>query len=259
MGLGWGVAGAALGTVMAEAGGVVLGLAALARLGSRPTGVPLAEAFDRAAMLRVIAVNRDIMIRNVALLAAFALFTSMGARTGDVPLAANAILYNMFLVAAYFLDGFATAAETLCGQAVGARNEAAFRRATALSLAWSLGFGLTVWIVFLLAGEAFIDFVSTNAEVRAYARAYLALAAVSPLLGAAAFAFDGIYTGATWTRAMRDLMLASLAIYVLLLVALQGLGNTGLWFALLALLGARGLGQAALYPRLARRTFAQPR
>ena len=85
-------------------------------------------------------------------------------------LAANAVLYNMFLIGGYFLDGFATAAETLCGQAIGARDESAFRRAVRLSLVWSLGFGLAVSAIFLAGGGAFIDFVTTNADVRAFAR-----------------------------------------------------------------------------------------
>src|SRR3712207_2571142 len=176
------------------------------------------------------------MIRNVALILAFSIFSAMGARSGDVTLAANAVLYNMFLIGGYFLDGFATAAETLCGQSIGARDERSFRRATRLSLGWSLGFGLAVSTLFLIGGGPFIDFVSTNPDVRAYAREYLVFAALTPLVGAAAFAFDGIYTGATWTRSMRDLMLLALAVYGLALLAAAGLRNTALWIGLLVFL-----------------------
>jgi MATE family multidrug resistance protein len=198
------------------------------------------------------------MIRNVALILAFSIFSALGARTGDVTLAANAVLYNMFLIGGYFLDGFATAAETLCGQSVGARDERSFRRAIALSLGWSLGFGLAVSAIFLVGGGFFIDFVTTNPEVRAYARDYLVFAALTPLVGAAAFAFDGIYTGATWTRFMRDLMLVALAVYGLVLLAAGGLGNAALWIALLVFLGTRGIGQALLCARLTKQTFATP-
>lgn len=256
VGLEMGVAGAAFGTVLAEIVGLVLGLLVLRRLGSRPWAVPLTEIVQREAMTRTLAVNRDIMIRTVALLAAFAIFTGYGARSGDVTLAANAVLYNMFLVGGYFLDGFATAAETLCGQAIGARREDAFRRAVALSLMWSLGFGAGLSLVFFAGGGAFVDFVSTNPEVRSFARDFIAFAALTPLMGAAAFAYDGIYIGATWTRAMRDLMLVGLAVFALALWATAGLGNAALWTAFLVFLGARGLGQAALYPRLRRQTFS---
>jgi MATE family multidrug resistance protein len=256
VGLGMGVAGAALGTVLAEVGGLAFGLAILRRLGSRPLRVPLREVLDRAAMARTLVVNRDIMIRTMALLAAFAIFTSAGARAGDVTLAANAVLYNMFLVGGYFLDGFATAAETLCGQAVGARREDAFRRAVRIALIWSLVFGAGLAALFLAGGGLFVDVVSTNPEVRALARDFLVFAALTPLAGAAAFAFDGIYIGATWTRAMRDLMLAALAAFALVLWMAGAWGNAALWSAFLAFLAARSLGQAALYPVLARRTFA---
>jgi MATE family multidrug resistance protein len=255
LGFGFGVAGAAAGTAVAEMAGVALGIIVLRRLGSNPFAVAWSEVLDKAAMVQTMAVNRDIMIRNVALILAFSIFSAMGARTGDVTLAANAVLYNMFLIGGYFLDGFATAAETLCGQSVGARDERSFRRAISLSLGWSIGFGLAVSGLFLIGGGLFIDFVTTSPEVRAYARDYLVFAALTPLVGAAAFAYDGIYTGATWTKAMRDLMVAAFAAYALVLLAAGSLGNTALWIALLVFLGTRGLGQAALSARLTRRTF----
>lgn len=250
------VAGAAVGTAIAEVMGAGLGMLVLRHLGTNPFAVSLPKILDRTAMMQTMTVNRDIMIRNVALLLAFAIFSALGARTGDVTLAANAVLYNMFLIGGYFLDGFATAAETLCGQSVGARDERGFRRAIHLSLGWSLGFGFAVSAIFLIGGGLFIDFVSTSPDVRAYARDYLVFAALTPFVGAVAFAFDGIYTGATWTRSMRDLMLLAFAAYAFVLLAAGSLGNHALWIALLVFLSTRGLGQALLYPRLTRRTFS---
>lgn len=256
MGLDLGVAGAALATVIAEAFGVALGFVVLGRLGSHPFRVPWAEIRDRSAILRTLAVNRDIMIRTVALLVAFTVFSAQGARGGDVTLAANAVLHNIFLIGGYFLDGFATAGETLCGQALGARSERAFRRSVSLALGWCLGFGLLVSLIFLVFGTPFIDFVSTSEEVRRQAREFLPLAAFTPFIGAVAFTFDGVFIGATWTRAMRDLMLVSLALFLAALWLLKPYGNWGLWIAMAVFLAARGLGQGFLYPRLARRTFA---
>jgi MATE family, multidrug efflux pump len=256
LGFDLGIAGAAIGTALAEVLGAGLGILVLRRLGSNPFAVAWPEVLNRAAMLQTLAMNRDIMVRNVALILAFSIFSALGARSGDVTLAANAVLYNMFLIGGYFLDGFATAAETLCGQSIGARDERGFRRAVSLSLGWSLGFGLAVSALFLIGGGPFIDFVSTNTDVRAYARDYLVFAALTPFLGAAAFAFDGIYTGATWTRSMRDLMVIALLAYGAILLAAGSLGNTALWIALLAFLSARGLGQFILYPRLTKKTFA---
>jgi MATE family multidrug resistance protein len=108
----------------------------------------------------------------------------------------------------------------------------------------------------LAGGQLFIDFVSTNDAVRTYARAYLPYAALTPLFGALAFEFDGVYIGATWTREMRNLMLLALALYLAASLALRPLGNAGLWIALLLFLAARSVGQMWLYPRLVRRAFA---
>lgn len=258
LGAGFGIAGAALAALGAEAAGLALGLFVVTRLGSRPLRVPLAEIRDAAALRRTLSVNVDVILRTLAIIAAIVLFSALGARQGDVILAANAVLWNLFLIGGFFLDGFATAAETLCGQSVGAGDASGFRTAASLSLRWCLGFGLAVSLVALAGGASFIDFVTTNGPVREAARSFLPLAALAPLAAAAAFAYDGIYIGATWTRAMRNLMLIALAAFGVTLATMQGLGlgNAGLWIAFVTFLAARGLGQAIAYPRLARQTFA---
>ena len=259
LGLELGLAGAAAATLCAEAIGLGLGLVVLARLGSRPFRVPLAEIRDAVAMRRTLAVNADVIVRTLALVGGIVLFSALGARQGDVILAANAVLWNLFLIGGFFLDGFATAAEALCGQALGARDRTTFARAARLSLAWCLAFGIGVSLLALAAGGSFIDAVTTSPAVRETARHYLLLAALAPFVAAAPFAYDGIYIGATWTRAMRNLMLAALLAYGVALGAVQalGLGNTGLWLAFLGFLAARGIGQALAYPGLARRAFAR--
>jgi MATE family multidrug resistance protein len=255
LGLRLGIPGVALAAVIAEAAGVALGLALLVRTGARPWRADPRAVLDGAAMRNMVGVNIDIAIRTVALLTAFAFFTSQGARAGDVTLAANAVLYNLFMVGAFFLDGFATAAEQLCGQALGSRDEAGFRRAVALAVGWSVVVGVAVSAVLFAGGVWFIDLSTTNTAVRAAARQYLLLAALTPLAGAVAFAFDGIYIGATWTAAMRNLMLLALALFLAAFWALGPQGNTGLWLALLVFMLVRGLGQALAYPTLARRAF----
>ncbi len=100
-----------------------------------------ARLFDRGKLLRMLAINRDIMIRTAALIAAYLFFTAQGARAGDVALAANAVLHNFPLVGAFFLDGLANAAEQLCGRAYGARDRTAFGRAVKLIVIWGFVFG----------------------------------------------------------------------------------------------------------------------
>lgn len=257
LGLGLGIAGAAAAALVAEIAGTALGLAVVHRLGTHPFAVPRAAVLDAAALGRTLRINADVLIRTLALVAAVVLFSAVGARFGDVPLAANAVLWNLFLVGGFFLDGFTIATESLTGQAVGARDARAFSAAARLGLLWSLGFGIGVSALFLGAGGAFIDTVTTNPEVRAQARTLLPIAALTPLAAALPFAYDGIFIGATWTRAMRDLMFAAVLAYLAALVALQSLafGNAGLWSAFVLFLAARGLGQAIAYPALVRRTF----
>ena len=256
VGFGLGVRGSATGTLMAEALGAAAGLAVLLRLHGR-FAVDWRRAADAAALKRMLGVNRDIMIRSASLIFAFAFFTAQGARGGDVTLAANAVLMNLFLVTAFFLDGFATAAEQMCGQSVGAGDGAGFRRAVALTSLWCVIFSGGVTLIAFAGGGLFVDAVSTSPAVRETARNFLPFAALTPLVGAMAFEFDGVFIGATWTRAMRDLMLVSLAIYLALFFALRPFGNAGLWLALLGFLGARGALQGWRYNALARATFGR--
>ena len=204
----FGIAGAAIAALIAEAAGLLLGLLIARHLSNGQFAASRALLFDRAKLMRMLAVNRDIMIRTASLIAAFLFFTAQGARAGDVTLAANAVLNNFLLFGAFFLDGLANAAEQLCGRAYGARDKAAFAGAVKLVVMWGFGFALAVAACFLLFGPAFIDIMTASAEVRRIARDYLPFVIFAPLLGVFAFAFDGIYIGATWARDMRNLMVA---------------------------------------------------
>jgi multidrug resistance protein, MATE family len=257
LGLGAGIAGAAIATIIAEAAGLLIGLIIALRLSKGALALPYAALLDRAALRRMFAVNRDIMIRTAALIAAFLFFVAQGARAGDATLAANAVLNNFLLASAFFLDGLANAAEQLCGQAVGARDRHAFAGATGLVVAWGFCFALLVAACIALFGPALIDLMTASGEVRAAARNYLLFVALSPLLSVFAFAFDGVYIGATWARDMRNLMLASLAIFLATWFALRAFGNYGLWAAQLAHYAARGGLQAARYPWLLKATFRE--
>jgi MATE family multidrug resistance protein len=253
-----GVTGAALAAVLAEAVGTVFGLAVALRIvGARLPDV--AAIFDRARLIRLLLVNRDIFIRTALLIAAWGFFAAQGARSGDVVLAANSVLHNLMLVGAFFLDGFALAAEQICGHATGARNGTAFSRAVKLSLVWGFGFGVATTLLILALGPRLIDLMTASPEVRLAARNYLVYAAFASVIGVFAFAFDGIYTGATWTRDMRNLMIVAFATYLAIWWSTLPLGNTGLWIAILVFFGARGALQAARYPALARATFGDTR
>ena len=251
---GFGVTGAAIGAVVSEAAGTIAGLA----LALRIVGVRMpatAQLFDRARLVRLFVVNRDILIRTAALIAAWGFFAAQGARQGDVVLAANSVLHNLMLIGAFFLDGFASAAGQLCGWAIGAGDGRAFSRSVRLSMSWGFGFGVATTAALLLAGPWLIDLMTASADVRLVARDYLVYAALASVIGVFAFAYDGIYIGATWTRDMRNLMIVTIVLYFAAWWITLPLGNTGLWLSILVFLGVRGALQAARYPALARATF----
>jgi multidrug resistance protein, MATE family len=250
-----GIAGAAMAAVIAEAAGFVLGVLIARRLAHGKLGISRATLLDRAKLMRMLAVNRDIMIRTAALIAVFLFFTAQGARAGDVVLAANAVLNNFLMVSAFFLDGLANAAEQLCGRAYGARDRAAFSGAVRLVLLWGSGFALAVIAVFALFGPSLIDVMTASPEVRQQARDLLLFVVLSPIPAVFAFAYDGIFIGATWARDMRNLMVLSLLTFFAAWLVLRSFGNAGLWGALLAFYAARGGLQALRYPALLRASF----
>jgi MATE family multidrug resistance protein len=254
--LDFGIAGAAIAAVIAEAAGLVLGVMIARELSQGQLAVKRATLFDRAKLMRMLAVNRDIMIRTASLITAFLFFTAQGARAGDMTLAANAVLNNFLLISAFFLDGLANAAEQLCGRAYGARDRSGFSGAVRLVVIWGFGFAVAVAAIFALFGPLLIEMMTANAEVRRIARDYLPFVIFAPLLGVFAFAYDGIYIGATWARDMRNLMVLSLLIFLAAWLALRSFGNAGLWGALLVHYAARGGLEALRYPALFRASFA---
>ncbi|WGV14551.1 MATE family efflux transporter [Fuscovulum ytuae] len=254
LGLGWGVPGVAWATLIAEWSGLVLGLW-LCRDGLVPVWrAAWARLGNRAALAVMFAVNRDIMIRSVLLQISFTTFVFLGARKGDVTLAANQVLMQFVSIIAYALDGFAFAAETLVGQAVGARALAPARRAARMAMSWGVAGGVVLGLVFVAAGPWIIDLMTTAPEVRAEARVYLLWVAVAAVVGAFPFIYDGIFIGATMTTEMRQTMILSTAIYAGALAVLVPIaGNHGLWAALIVFFAARGATMARVYPRIAAR------
>jgi multidrug resistance protein, MATE family len=256
LGAGFGIAGAAWAACIAEAIGLIAGLCIARFVIGGQFRVPLAVLLDRAKIARMMAVNRDIMIRTAALVGVCLFFTMQGARSGDVTLAANAVLGNFLLIGSFFLDGLANAAEQLCGRSIGGRNRNGFAAATRLVLGWGGVFAVAITVLFLLFGAHLIDITTTSAAVRLTARDFMWMAAIAPLCGVMAYGFDGIYIGATWARDMRNLMVASFAIFLASWAIMSPLGNAGLWGAMLVFFIARGTLQALRYPALLRSSFA---
>ncbi|MBL4874169.1 MAG: MATE family efflux transporter [Rhodobacteraceae bacterium] len=251
LGLDMGVEGVAVATLIAEWTGVALGLWLCRGNFKGGEWRNWSRIFDRAKIRRMASVSGDIMIRSVLLQASFMTFMFIGAKMGNVTLAANQILLQFVSITAYALDGFAFAAEALVGAALGAKNRAALRRAGILSSLWGLAGGVFLMVVFLLFGPAIIDIMTTAPDVRAEAKSYLWWMVIFPIIGLPSWMFDGIFIGATRTRDMRVAMLQSTAVYiVILLVLVPMLGNHGLWASLTIFGIVRALTLWRYYPAL---------
>lgn len=256
LGFGWGVAGVAAGTLIAETGAAIIGLM-VALGGANRLRLRAWRVFNATKLKRMLSVNGDIMIRTLSLLFAFSFFTAQGARSGDLVLAANAVLLHFLSISAYFLDGVAYATEALTGKAIGARNPKRFAEAVELSSIWAGLLSVMVGCAFWFAGGPIIDLMTVNETVRALAREYLFWAAMSPVIGVACFQLDGIFIGATRTRDMRNMMLVSLAAYLVAWAVLTPrFGNHGLWAALMLLFVVRALTLGVRLPALRRAAFA---
>lgn len=253
LGLDWGVEGVAIATFIAEWSGLGLGLF-FAKEALRPKILRnrgLLFAKDRVA--RMAMVNSDIMIRSVLLEAGFVSFLFYGSSFDDVTLAANQVLLQFLHITAYAMDGFAFAAESLVGQAMGAKRRGLLRQAAKRTSIWGVAIVIVLAAIFAIIGPALIDLMAKSEPVQQEARDYLFWMVLAPLMGCAAWMLDGIFIGATRTRDMRNMMVISFAVYVAALMVLAPrFENHGLWAAMMIFFVVRGVTLALRYPALER-------
>ena len=259
IGFGWGVAGVAAGTLIAEVSAVVLGLALIVRLLHQRDPhhglkrIAAEKLFHRETMVKTLSVNSDIMIRTLCLIFAFAWFTNQGAKSGDVILAANAILLQFVTFSAFFLDGFAFSAESLVGKSFGARDAGELKRAVLYSTQLAVATALGVSLILALFGLPAINFLTNVEAVREAATHFLPWAVAAPLASIWCFQLDGIFIGATRTSDMRNAMALSLGVYLVAWYFLQGVyGNHGLWASLTLFYFVRAATLYRRYPALVR-------
>ena len=250
--LGMTTRGVALASVIAEYAGLAVGLGLVAReLAARPGAWHRASLFESGRLARLFAVNSDLLVRTLALMSAFAILTAVGARQGEIVLAANAILLNFVYLMSYALDGFANAAEALVGEAVGAGDESALAQSVRACARYSVIVAVAFMAAYGLLGPLIIDLLTNLEAVRAAARDYLPWLVAAPLLCVWSYLYDGVFVGATMSREMRNTMLFSFFVVYLpsLWLLLEPAGNHGLWAAFLAFNVARGASQHWIWRR----------
>lgn len=250
LGLGCGVEGVAIATFLAEWTGLVFGLW-LCRAGLALLGLP--AILDTVRIKRMIAVNGDILIRTLALQAIVVTFMFWGAGFGNLELAANQVLIQFISLVAFALDGFAFSSETLVGQAMGRHDKVGLRRAAIMTSVQGLVAAVLMALSFALFGGIIIDILTTAPDVREEARVFLPYMVIGTVLGLPAWMLDGIFIGATRSRDMRNMMLLSFGLYLILAFPLMNaFGNHGLWMALILSWIIRGITLGTRYPALER-------
>lgn len=235
--------GVAAGTLIAQWSGVIAGMA-LARpyIKSRLSQIKWRTIIDTEALGRFFRVNRDIFLRTLCLIFVTLWFTRAGAGQGNMILAANAILMQLFILFSYFMDGLAYSAETLAGRATGAGNGNEMRLTIRALMQWGSGLALFFSLLYFIGGDSIIGLLTDEAGVAATARRYMPWAVTVPLVSFVAFTWDGICIGATSTRQMLlSMAMATAVFFAAWLLAGPKLGNDGLWLAFILYLTTRSI------------------
>ena len=248
-----GVAGVALGTVIAQYIGLLTAIIfMLAKY--RQYLIPIEKKILLQAdkLKRFFKVNTDFMIRSILLVLTIAFFTNQSAKLGDDILAVNMILMQFFYIFSYFTDGFAYAGEALVGRFTGAHDHENLKKTIKYLLLWGLGLSIPFTLLYWAFPETFIHLISDQPGIAEQARPYYIYMILIPVITFAAFLWDGIYIGATAAKEIRNTMIiASLIVFLPAWYFLMPIyGNHGLWIAFLLFMVARGVSMTVMAPRI---------
>lgn len=236
--------GVAIGTVVAEYIGLLLALVLwLVYYGKLKKYIDWNQILIKEKLLSFFKVNLNIFLRTFCLIIVFTSFTTFSTKSGDTILSVNTLLLQLFTLFSYIMDGFAYAAESLTGRFVGAKN----KNQLSLSIQYIFRWGWVLTIIFTLMyffwGDQILQLLTDNREVLEASKPFFKWVLLIPICGFGAFLWDGIYIGATASKAMRDAIFIATAGYFLIYFILEPIiGNNGLWIALLLFLALRGIG-----------------
>lgn len=209
---GMGFSGIAAGTVAAQYSGLLAATGLLMFKYMRSTFSYL-EAGDMKSVFkggetrRFFVMNADLFVRSLCFIAIYIGFTVISARYGDVLLAVSSIMMKLLMIFSYFTDGFAYAGEALTGRYIGAKDGQMVRQTVRWTFVWSMGIALIFMGIYHFAGVPMLKMMTSDMEVVTAAKGYLPWLLLMPITGCAAFTWDGIYIGATASKAIRNSML----------------------------------------------------
>ena len=264
-GLGMGFEGVAYGTLLANWGGLILGLILALRF---PVRHELAggegKLFDNplkvlrrgSGLRRFFAVNTDIFFRSACIMGVSMGVTAIGARCGALILATNAVMMQFMTLFSYFMDGFAFAGEALCGRYAGGAAHGMLRRCVMALIKWGGVMAVLFGSIYFLFGREIISLITDRPDVMSMAGSFRPWLVALPPVAVAAFLFDGVFIGLTATRRMLAATLSAACVFfaIVLLVHTDDVWwrNATLWTAFLAYLLTRGLVLGCLTPGLLR-------
>ena len=236
------IAGVALGTVLAQYSGLLMAIGCwFYKYGHLRRQINIRESLHWEDMKRFFHLNSDIFLRTLCLVAVFAFIPFISYHMGDDILAANTLLMQLFTLFSYIMDGFAYAGEALVGRFIGADDEPSLRKVIRYLIYWGCGLTALFTVLYIFYGEWILRILTDKGEVISTAMNYMKWTAAVPIAGFAAFLFDGIYIGATASKAMRNIMFIATAVFFGGYYCLSpSLGNDGLWIAFLLFLVFRG-------------------
>lgn len=242
------VEGVALGTLIAQYAGLFMAYLLWLRY-YRPLRkyISRKQLFTHDAMKRLFQVNRDIFLRTLGLVAVTVFFTSTGAAFGDVVLAVNTLLMQLFTLFSYIMDGFAYAGEALTGKYIGAGNRQELQRTIRHLFGWGIALSLAFTLLYGIGGKEFLGLLTNEQSVISASGDYFYWVLAIPLAGFAAFLLDGICIGATSTHIMLKAMVVASGSFFLIYYSLHNvLHNHALWLGFIVYLALRGIMQALL-------------
>ena len=248
------IEGVTIGTLVAQYAGwlMAIGLWMHRYKHLRPYA-ELRSLTDKGAMRRFFQVNRDIFLRTLCLVSVTVFFTSAGAAQGEVILAVNTLLMQLFTLFSYIMDGFAYAGEALAGKHIGADNRPALRTMVRQLFVWGIALALAFTLIYGIGGEGFLSLLTNEESVITASSTYFYWVLAIPLAGFAAFLYDGIFIGATATGLMlRAMFVASVAFFLIYFGCREAMGNHALWLAFITYLSLRGIVQGYLGRKIIR-------
>lgn len=243
-GFGMHVDGVAWGTLISTYLALIVAIFLLIKRYRKYLGHYVKERFiDLDEIRKFFGVNRDIFIRTLCLIFTFSFFTAKSAAQGDVILAANTILLQLWMIVSYGIDGFAYSAESLVGRYLGGNDNAKLKKAVYYTMGWGLFLGLLGSVAYAVFHHQILNLFTHQELVIETALSVVFWTIMAPAVASICYIWDGVFIGATATAPMRNSMLLSTFIFYL---PAYYLGTYlfdihGLWLAMILFMIVRGV------------------